>query len=274
MLRSVINFEIKWQAAKGIAIARIYLIMAFFICAFAGIDLRLLMISTAKNFQSHSYERANYYRKDIVDRNGAVVATSLPIYSVFANPKKISNKKQTLEKLAKAIKINNKNKVLADLESDKNFVWIKHEVTPKEEQLINSLGLSGIGLEKSFKRVYAYGNLMSHLLGYVSRDNKGLAGIERFFEHELLVTQDSLPPEPDRPEKKLELTLDTRIQEIVSDELDSAISQFSAKGAAAIVVSPDTGEILAMVSKPDFEPHNPGSASQDQLFNKASMGAY
>jgi cell division protein FtsI (penicillin-binding protein 3) len=115
MLRNVINFEIKWHAAKGIAVSRIYFIMALFICAFAGIDARLLMISTAKNFQSYAPERVSHYRKDIVDRNGSVVATSLPIYSIFANPAKISDKKQTLEKLAKVIKIGNKSQVLSDL---------------------------------------------------------------------------------------------------------------------------------------------------------------
>lgn len=262
-----------WRAYDSSAIMRIYIIIFFFILAFLILNFRLVLVSTNKNYQLEQAIRANFYRKDIVDRNGILVATSLPIYSLFANPDKIYNKAQTLEKLAKVIDIKNKSQVLADLNSGKNFIWIKHDITPSQEQLINELGLVGIGLEKSFKRIYPYGNLISHALGYVSRDNKGLAGLERFFDDELMVDNFN-SPNPANKDKSLELTLDVHIQSIANQELDNAINEFNAEGGAAVVADPNSGEILALISKPDFNPHNPAKATPDELFNKTSLAAY
>jgi cell division protein FtsI (penicillin-binding protein 3) len=268
------HLSLKWQASYESAMPRIYLVIAFFITAFIIINVKLTLISTFENTQNNAFKSTEYYRRDIVDRNGALVATSLPIYSLFANPSKISDKKQAVDKLSKVLNLKNKEQLLSELNSDKSFVWIKHDLTPSQEQMINDLGIPGIGLEKNFKRMYAYGNLMSHVLGYVSRDNKGLAGIERFFDDDLSVSEESKSLNEAGQNKKLELTLDTRIQNIVNEELDSAIKEFQAAGGVCVVVNPNTGEILSLVSKPDFNPHHPGDAKPEQLFNKASLGSY
>jgi cell division protein FtsI (penicillin-binding protein 3) len=272
----ILNFGLRWQASGKSLLIRIYFIIFFFISIFLAINLKLAFISTSTIFTNTALNKNISYRKDVVDRNGALVATTLPIYSLFANPDKMFDKKQAIEKLSKVITIKNKTKILNELNSGKNFVWIKHDLTPSDEQAINNLGIPGIGFEKSFKRMYAYGNLLSHAVGYVSRDNSGLAGIERFFDDDLLLAQDSyIPNEVDKDNHKpLELSLDVRIQNIVSDELDRAIEEFNAIGGVGVVVDPNNGEILSLVSKPDFNPHNPGVAKPEELFNKASLGSY
>ena len=266
--------QTKWQTSNSSVIVRIYIIIGFFALIFLGINARIFIISTNKTFTNKYNVFAKSYRRDIVDSNNNIVATSLPIYSLFANPFKISDKIKTLDKLSKILDLPNKAKILAELNSDKNFVWIKHNITPQEQQLINASGIVGIETEKRFKRVYTYGNLLSHAVGYVNMDNEGLAGIEKFFNDDLLVdpaldiTNNSTKP------TNLELTLDVRIQNIVNEELDSAIKEFSALGGIGLVVNPNNGQIISLVSKPDYNPHNPGKASSEQLFNKASLGAY
>ncbi len=268
MFSNLFNLKIGWQASGKYIGYRMQLVMLMLMSGFIIINIKLLLVSTTKHLTYAKAKEQNLTRQDIVDRNGALVATSIPIYSLFANPSKMINKKHAVESLAKVIKISNQTKLLAELNDQKNFVWIKRNLTPRHEETINALGIPGIGFEKSFKRIYSYNNLLAHVIGYVNIDNKGLAGVERFFNDELSKT-DNL-----EAHNKLELTIDVRVQNILHEELDNAIKEFGAIGAAGVIVDPNTGEILALVSKPDFNPHNPGEAKSEELFNKTSLGSY
>jgi cell division protein FtsI (penicillin-binding protein 3) len=268
MFSNLFNLKMGWQASGKYIGSRMQLVMLMLMSGFIIINIKLLLVSTTKHLTYAKAKEQNLTRQDIVDRNGALVATSIPIYSLFANPSKMINKKQAVESLAKVIKISNQTKLLAELNDQKNFVWIKRNLTPRHEETINALGIPGIGFEKSFKRIYSYNNLLAHVIGYVNIDNKGLAGVERFFNDELSKT-DNL-----EAHNKLELTIDVRVQNILHEELDNAIKEFGAIGAAGVIVDPNNGEILALVSKPDFNPHNPGEAKSEELFNKTSLGSY
>jgi cell division protein FtsI (penicillin-binding protein 3) len=268
MFSNLFNLKFQWHASSKHATPRMHFVILIFLSAFITINVKLLQVSTNQHFTHTKIQEQSIARRDIVDRNGTLVATSIPIYSLFANPNKMLNKKQAIEKLSKVIKISNQTKLLTELNSEKNFVWIKRNLTPKHEESINSLGIPGIGFEKSFKRIYSYNNLLSHVIGYVSLDNKGLAGVERFFDDELLKSENL------EVDNKLKLTIDVRIQNILNEELDHAIKEFGAIGGTGVVVDPNTGEILALVSKPDFDPHNPGQAKSEQIFNKTSLGSY
>jgi cell division protein FtsI (penicillin-binding protein 3) len=131
--------------------------------------------------------------------------------------------------------------------------------------LIKNLGLPGIYFEEEERRIYPYGNIFSHLIGYVNRENKGLAGLEKSYD-EFLQNQDDKTP--------LKLTLDSRLQSIVNEEIDKAIDKFSAEGGSAVIIDPNNGEILAAISKPDFNPHFPGNAKDEELFNNYALGVY
>ena len=212
------------------------------------------------------------HRVDITDRNNNLLAVNLSGASLYANPRKIAEPEESLKKLLLVIPDLDAKRILADLKSNKNFVWIKRDVAPLEHEKIYNLGMPGFGFEREQKRIYTYGNLLSHVIGYVGRDMNGLAGIEQFFEK--FITGQKEKEDRTTMGDVLQLSIDVRIQNILSEEMEIVMKKFKAKGAAGIIVDPNNGEILALVSKPDFDPHNPGAAKSEQLFNMVSQGVY
>ncbi len=204
-------------------------------------------------------------RGDVVDRNGVLLATSLMTASVFVNPKEIKNLEEAATKLSEALK-QDKTQLLKKLSSGKSFVWIKRNLGPADQQVVNSLGIPGLYFLPEEKRVYPHGAMFSHVLGYVGMDNKGLAGLERGLDNRLRDTQANREP--------LKLSLDTRLQAIMYSEVKQAVEEYNAIGATGMIMDMDTGELLSMVSLPDFDPQKPSSATDAQKFNRATLGTY
>ncbi|WP_052045773.1 peptidoglycan D,D-transpeptidase FtsI family protein [Candidatus Paracaedibacter symbiosus] len=208
-------------------------------------------------------EQDTSHRADIVDRNGEILATHLVTASVYANPKVILNAEDAALKLSTLMPDLDYETVLKKLKSDKGFIWIVRHIPPKLQHEMNLLGIPGVYLQKDQRRVYPHGNLVSHVLGYCGIDNLGLAGIEKQFDVRL--RKDSKP---------LQLGLDVRVQHIVRDELSKAVLEFRAEGANAMVMEVETGEILAMVSLPDYDPNLPNQNAVEATFNKNTLGIY
>lgn len=249
---------------------RILIVMISFALSYLIIVARtfdLTMLDDEQTHRKNFSEQVIAKRADIIDRNGNVLAVNLTSSSVYANPNRIINSIETAKKLKSALPELNEKDLLSKLQSKKSFVWIKRNITPKEHQAVNDLGIPGVYFETSEKRAYPNGELFAHVLGYVGLDGIGLAGVEKQFDNYLRYYDHNEP-------KPLQLSLDMSIQGIVHEELTRTIREFNAKGAVGIVQDSQTGEILAMVSLPDFNPHTPGNASPDQLFNKATLGAY
>jgi cell division protein FtsI (penicillin-binding protein 3) len=204
-------------------------------------------------------------RGDIVDRNGELVATSLMTASVFVNPKEIKNPEEAAAKLSRTLNIDGKL-LLARLKSGKSFLWIKRYLAPKDEQRVNALGIPGLYFQPEEKRIYPYANLLAHVTGYVGIDNKGLAGIEKQFDARLR--------DPVRNREPFALSIDVRLQGMMREEMMKAVEQFQALGATGIVLDVQSGELLSMVSLPDFDPNKPGKAEDEARFNRASLGDY
>jgi cell division protein FtsI (penicillin-binding protein 3) len=204
----------------------------------------------------------SHSRGDIIDRNGDILATHLVTASVYANPKVILDPEEAARKLCKALPDLNYPVVLKKLKSKRGFIWISRHIPPKSQHDVNYLGIPGVYLMKDERRVYPYGPLTSHVVGYCGIDNDGLGGVERQFEARLKSDRDPL-----------QLSLDVRVQHIVRDELDRAIRKFSAEGANAMVMKP-TGEILAMVSLPDFDPNVNAITDKQSIFNRNTLGIY
>ncbi|MEZ5691708.1 MAG: penicillin-binding protein 2 [Rickettsiales bacterium] len=210
-------------------------------------------------------------RGNIVDRNGTLLATGLITSSAYVRPDEVINVGDAAVKLATALSLS-KKKVLRNLKSKKRFVWIKRNLTPKEQKEVNSFGIPGVYFAPSEKRVYPYGNLFSHLIGYVNIDNKGRAGIEQQFNRRLL--DESINNEP------LELSVDVRLQAMMHSELLKTVKEFKALGAAGVISNIKSGEVLAMVSLPDFNPHKPPichkkmKPEECRKFNRVSFGTY
>jgi cell division protein FtsI (penicillin-binding protein 3) len=200
-------------------------------------------------------------RGDIVDRE--LVATSLMTASVFVNPKEIKNPEEAAAKLSRTLNIDGKL-LLARLKSGKSFLWIKRYLAPKDEQRVNALGIPGLYFQPEEKRIYPYANLLAHVTGYVGIDNKGLAGIEKQFDARLR--------DPVRNREPFALSIDVRLQGMMREEMMKAVEQFQALGATGIVLDVQSGELLSMVSLPDFDPNKPGKAEDEARFNRASLG--
>lgn len=244
-----------------------------FVCSFAAIGGKLVSVSlsgfgnsAAATLAEYRATKPEYPRAEIVDRNGEILATTLRTASLYADPRIIRHPVEVAEQLAKALPDIDEKQIAKRLSSDRSFVWIKRQLTPKQQKKVNDLGVPGLNFEPEYKRVYPYANLFAHVLGYVDVDSKGIAGIERGFE-------DFLRDEDGRADP-LQLSLDMRIQAIVHQEVQSAIKEFKAIGGTGVVMDVHTGEVLAMASLPDFDPHEPGEAKADARFNRATLGVY
>ncbi|MCC8398216.1 MAG: penicillin-binding protein 2 [Rickettsia endosymbiont of Labidopullus appendiculatus] len=264
---------ILWDICDDNTKIRLFIVSFCFTVFFCGLSYRLIIVAT-KGYVKPEYQVKNSnFRKEIVDRNGNLLAVNLPSSSLFVNPQKVINPEQCLEKLSKILPEIDKTKLLAELKSNKSFVWVKRDLLPKEQEAILNLAMPGFSFEQEQKRIYTFSNLLSHVIGYVGRDLVGLAGLERSYD-KFLTNSDSDLAQPDQLKKPLELSIDVRLQNILNEEIDKTLKEFNAIGAVGIIVNPNNGEILAMVSKPDFNPHYPSSAKPEELFNMASLGIY
>lgn len=213
-----------------------------------------------------SVNETSYYRADIVDRRGEILATDLRGASLFADARVIWDPAEAARELARVIPGLDAETVTRRLSSRQAFVWIKRNIPPAQQMAVRELGLPGLHFREEPRRVYPNGRTASHVLGYVNVDNHGLAGIERGIEDTII----------ERRNKggSVELSLDLRVQHALEDELASAMARFQAKAAAGIVMDVNNGEILGLSSKPDFDPNEPGAGQKDALFNRATLGVF
>ena len=142
-------------------------------------------------------------------------------------------------------------------------MWLRRHLTPRQQWALLERGIPGLDFIDEYTRVYPQGPLMPHLLGYVDSDNRGIAGLEKRFDKHLA-----------KGDGPLRLTIDMRVQHLMREELGAAMREFEAKAAAGIVMDARNGEILALVSLPDFDPNHPGKAGDDERFNRATLGVY
>lgn len=209
-------------------------------------------------------EQITQQRADITDRNGMLLATTLSSYSLYAEPARIWNPKETAEALASIRPDLNIERVAEQLASDRAFVWVDRGLSPKEKQQVFELGYPGLGFRREPRRVYPNAPLAAHLIGWTDIDMAGAAGVERAFEDRL--TGESAPD--------LTLALDGRVQFAIAEELQRSVEHFSALSAAAVLMDVTTGEVIAMVSVPDFNANDYGAAEPEQRFNHAAMSTY
>ncbi|MDX2049980.1 MAG: penicillin-binding protein 2 [Rickettsiaceae bacterium] len=255
-----------WVYSRNERVKRLLVIAIFFCLGYLIIIYNLILTNFQKDDKNANFALNQSTRGEILDRNNHVLASNLMLASVYANPPKVVNIRFTVQKLASVIKDLDQAKLTKDLSSNKNFIWVKRDITSAERDRINELGLAGIFFTSEEKRIYTQGSSMSHILGYVDRDNNGIAGVEKFFDKHLKGENGTT--------KNMILSIDHRIQNIVSEELDDAIAKYSALGGSCIVADVQNGEVLAIVSKPDFDPHLPSKATAEQLFNRSTLGVY
>lgn len=240
-------------------------LLAFFVISGRLIDVCLLRGSGEESSAHARTCHGTVYRADIVDRNGDLLATSLSTFSLYANARVVLDAKEAAEKLIQVLPELNYKDTLQRLKSGKGFVWLARHLTPQKQAEIIRLGIPGIYFKQDERRVYPHGELFAHVLGYTNIDNQGLGGIERKFNDFLLSHKDPL-----------QLSLDIRVQHVLRDELLVGIEKFRAQGGAGMVMDVRTGEIIAMVSLPDFDPNQVGKmgSHKEALFNRITLGTY
>jgi len=202
-------------------------------------------------------------RAEITDRNGVLLATSLATASLYANPRKVPDPADAARRLAAALPDADVAELHRRLASGRGFIWLRRNLTPRQQYAVNRLGIPGLDFQREERRIYPQGRLAAHLLGFTDVDDKGLAGIERAFDEKL---RSSAAP--------LALSIDVRIQHLVRQEIHRAVTEFDAIGATGIVMDARTGEVLAMESLPDFDPNDPAAGPPGARFNRATLGVY
>ena len=249
--------------------SRLLTTAAMFFLAYSVIGLRLLDVSVLDRSTGHaaptatSRDPADIVRADITDRNGAILATSLPTVSLYAQANEVQDPAEATRKLIGVLPDLNAAEIQERLSSKRPFVYLRRNLTPRQQYDVNALGIPGLYFEKDERRVYPHGDLAAHIVGMTDVDNKGVSGIERRFDSRLRTDH-----------QPLRLSIDIRMQEIVHDEVAKSMKEFSALGAVGLVMDVHTGEVLAMVSLPDFDPNDPPGGNDVRLFNRATKGLY
>lgn len=257
------------RRARAVEVARnrllamgLIFMFAFMVIGGRLIDLTVVDQSDARSVAA-AIKKGTVSRGDIVDRNGVILATSLPLPSVYADPHEIIDVDAAVRDLTTVFPDLDRQALRAKLASASRFVWIKRLISLDDQMKINRLGIPGISFVDERRRFYPAGNSVGHIVGFTDIDGRGIAGVEEYFEPQLA---DGEP---------LKLSIDVRIQGLMRQSLDRAKREFSAIGAAGLVLDVNTGELLAMVSLPDFDPNAPVTDPKDDArFNRITKGVY
>jgi len=241
---------------------RVFVSITVFMVVFSIIFFRIFDIMIFEN--SSKIIENNIQIKErgkIFDRNGILLASTIKSYSLFAYPKKIKE----IEKLSKKLEVIlaiSQDQIKSKLLKDKNRVWIKRNITPREHQEIINLGEIGLQTEPEKKRIYPYREATSHIVGFSNIDGKGMSGIEKGLQNKLDLGENIF------------LSIDIRIQNSTRNELIKTIQKFSAESGSAIVMNIKSGEILSMINYPDFDPNQSDNLLTKYQFNNATQGVF
>jgi len=253
---------------------RLVVVGAVFALALSAVSLRLVDLAVFAGGGEPGAEArvaapaVKPVRADILDRNGHVLATSIATASLYADPAKVIDAPEGARQLAKLFPEISYGEFLQKLQGKGRFVWLRRHLTPRQQYEVNRLGIPGVGFERDERRLYPEGGEVAQVIGYSDIDSHGIAGIEQSFDNFL-----GAGTEP------LRLSIDIRLQHLLHREVSAQVEEFNAKGGGGLIMDTNTGEILAMVSLPDFNPEQPGNAKPDPdepdpHFNRMTLGVY
>jgi cell division protein FtsI (penicillin-binding protein 3) len=276
IIRELLYGRIVDHAAK--TRGRIGITILVFALGYSVIAARLVMFATSP--EGHGGRRAAVFeavgtaRPDILDRNGEILATDVRTPSLFGEPNRIIDVDEASELLTAVMPDIDATELRERLGSRRRFVWLRREITPAQRQQIHRLGIPGVGFLPENKRVYPNGAEVSHLIGHVNIDNQGSAGIEKWLDGRGLADLHMAGFASEHLQNPIELALDLRVQHALRDELIAARQKFKAVAVAGVLTNVRTGEIIAMVSVPDYDPNNPRDALDPTRINRLTTGVY
>ena len=243
----------------------LFSVFVFLILIFA-IKVFLISIEQPKKLSYHqTYSEFAPIRRDIVDRNGNLISSSIQMYNAAIRSNLVKDKKKLILKLQLQFpKIN--TEILSNNLNNKKYFYFKKRLTNKEYKKLWLMGEKGIVFEPVQNRIYPHSNLFSHLIGQTDDDNYGISGIEYFFDKELIKAELNDIP--------LTLTVDLNIQHVINKELKKSINTFNANGAGALLMDADNGEVISLVSLPDFDLNKREKINADEFTNKITKGIF
>ena len=247
---------------------RIYLLFFFFFSLVLIFSIKITHISLSKKDISNleKYDpQFSLLRRDIVDRNDIVISRNINTFHAAVDPKLVKDKKNFLIKLRLNFPDLPIGEIKKKLNQDKYF-RLKNRIDYIEKNKFWALGDKAIKFEPFQARMYTHGNLFSHIIGQVDYDNYGISGVEKYFDREL--------KNKNLLEKPLKLTLDVNIQYIINKELDNAINTFKATGGGALLMNVNNGNIISLVSLPNYDINQRANIKNDNYINKITKGVY
>ena len=278
-----LRHEAMRDKARLRAEGRLLVLGAMFFCAFMTIGLRMGALASSEPEEPRAAVAGNPIigqRSDIVDRNGRILATNLETHSLYAHPQDMVDPEYAAAELAHIFPELDEEKLLANFTGDRKFLWIRKQISPEQLQAVHDIGSPGLLFGPREMRLYPNGPIAAHILGGASYGREGVAsaevigvaGVERYF--------DAYLRDPANEGAPLELSIDLTVQAAAEQVLSGGMSILNAKGATSVLMDIHTGEVISMVSLPDFDPNNrppvltSGDQSDSPLFNRAVQGVY
>lgn len=263
--------------------ARIRWVIVALVLVFGTVGGRLIQLGatvTDSAIEGVARDVITASRPPILDRNGLEMAVDIRVPSMFAEPRRIIDVEEAVQKLRTVLPDLNEDWLRKRLTGDKGFVWVKRELTPAIEARIFQLGIPGIEFVTESKRFYPSGQEASHILGSVNIDNQGTMGIEKHMDDDSLAMLQSIGLARGNEMSPVSLSVDLRVQHVMYEQLQDALVRYKAVAAAGVMLDVKTGEVIALASLPDFDPNNPSTLFQDyngvknDRFNRITSGIY
>lgn len=267
-----ISVEGEQRAASQMAQSRLSFLSVCFVVAYLIMFARLVDLSIVQGTIPHMQMSGADIEKqvpiimprrgDIYDSNGFLLATTLKTPSLFVDPKLVMNAEMLVQDLARIIPNINAEKTFKKLTAQNRFGWLAYALTPEQQSQILKLGQPALGFQDQYTRIYPQGSLFAHVIGYTERDGLGLSGVERSYDDVLSKGED------------VHLTLDLRLQHVVKREVKKAMHDFDGIAGTGVILDTKTGAILAGASLPDFDLNKARKATDNQKFNRLTLGVY
>lgn len=275
--------EVMRDGSRRMAEGRLLLLGVAFAAAFGAVGLRMGALASSEPMEPRSSTSTASIlsnRADIVDRDGRILATNIATHSLYAQPPYMIDKNHVARELATIFPELSEEKLKKDFSGKRKFLWIRKKISPEQMQMVHDIGDPGLQFGPREMRLYPNGKLASHVLGGAgfgredvqSAEIVGAAGIEKTF--------DAYLRDPANDGAPLALSLDLPVQAAVERVLAGGMSMMRARAAGAVVMNAKTGEVVSLVSLPDFDPNKPphglwkGEASDNPLFNRMVQGVY
>lgn len=278
-----IRHEDMQARARSRAEGRLLVLGMFFFCAFAVVGGRMGMLATSDPVEPRSAAlgaKISAQRADIVDRNGNLLATNFETHALYAQPHQLIDPEGSAKALVGIFPDLDPARLLKDFTGKRKFLWVKKKISPEQMQAVHDIGDPGLLFGPRDMRLYPNGSLAAHVMGGASFGKEGVsaaevigvAGVEKYFDEYLR--------DPANGNTPLELSLDLTVQAAAERVLYGGMKLLNAKGATSVLMDVHTGEVISVVSLPDFDPNNrprpitQGDKGDDPLFNRSVQGVY